>query len=405
MKRLLLLMDGVAEDPLDGLGDRTPLEAAVIPTFDELAREGTVIWSAPSPEELRPHPEVACLSLLGYDPLLTWTGRGAFAALGYGLTLPPRAVALLCHFASTDGETLLEPIVDDLSDQDWRQLVELVKSEIIKSPLTFVPLDHGYGLLLWEDGNPQINNKVPPDEAVGDLVAAHLPTGEGEGILQRLIFDSFELLDDHEINERRRDEGQAPANLLWMFEPGLAPRIPSLRVMAGMIRGDCLSDHLPVRGACRAAGLRLNRAPESQLDRVVECYELLLAKTSDLLLATDLLVVHLRAPDMAAHRLDVDLKIYCLERFDEIVLKPLLDRLGQFEDARMLVACTQRTSSQTGKHASGAVPLVMFPSTGKRFSSDEFHELAACEEGLHVDRGFEVAKMFLDIDVPIGWGV
>ncbi len=399
MKSLLVLWDGAADEPVEALGNKTPLEAADLVPLHRLAKEGTVGWTNTVLEGLPVQPEVAALEAFGYDSPLFYTGRGAFRALGADVPLGLRDVAFTLAFLSTDGERITATEVP-LTVDEVRALTEVLQEKLGNHRWRFVPLRADRHVLLWHEGFARLHC-TPPDELEGEPLAAHLPQGDGEQIVHQLIYNALEILERHELNRHRVEEGKPPANLIWVYEPGMLPRFPSLRLVAGMVRIDAVTDHIPLRGLCIAAGVRPHRPTAVDLDNLSEGYERLAAFVHDLLPDTDLLIVHLREPDKAAHRKDPELKVFALQRFAEILLPRLLEVLQRYEDARFLLLCTHRTSSVTGKHVGGAVPFLFLPRKSHS-RADEFHEAAAQSVGIKIDRACELARWLLDIEPPIG---
>lgn len=398
MKRVVVLWDGAADEKQEALGNKTPLEAADIVQLHKLAREGTVGWTKTIMEGLPVQPEVAAMEILGYDSLLLYTGRGAFRALGADVPLGLRDVAFTLAFLSTDGEQITETEVE-LSANELRVFMELLQEKLGGNRWRFVPLKAQRHVLLWHEGFARLHCE-PPDDLKGEPIETHLPKGDNDAAIRQLIYDALELLDGHEINKRRIDEGKPPANLIWLYEPGMMPKLSSLRLVAGMIRADAVTDHIPMRGLCIVSGIRPHRPPAVDLDNLSEGYERLVNFVNDLLPDTDLLIVHIREADKASHRRDPELKVFALQRFAEIFLPKLIDAVWAYDDARMLLICTHITNSVTGKHVSGEVPFLFLPRKGAS-RADEFHEEAARTVGVKVDRACELARWLLDIQVPI----
>ncbi|MFA0765892.1 MAG: hypothetical protein OXFUSZZB_002387 [Candidatus Fervidibacter sp.] len=399
MKSLLLLLDGAADEPVEALGNRTPLEAADLVTLHRLAKQGTVGWTKTVLDGLPVYPEVAALEALGYDSPLFYTGRGAFRALGADIPLGGRDVAFTCAFLATDGERVTATELD-LSLDEARTLLQMLQERLGNRQWHFIPLRARRHLVLWSEGASTLHCH-PPDELEGEPFAAHLPQGDREQVIRQLIYDALELLERHEINRRRLDEGKPPANLLWLYEPGTLPRLPPLRLLAGMIRADGVTDHIPMRGLFVAAGIRPHRPPPTSLDNLRADYERLAQFVADLLTDTDLLLVHLRETDKAAHRRDPELKVFALRQFAEVFLPTVFRAWERSEDGRLLLLCTHRTSSVTGKHLAGEVPFLMLPRRARSLA-DEFHERAAQEVGAKISRAAELAAWLIDIAVPIG---
>lgn len=401
MKRILILLDGASDEKQESLGNKTPFEAAEIVQLHKLAKEGCVGWTKTVLEGLPVQPEVAAMETLGYDSLVFYTGRGAFRALGADVPLGLKDVAFTLAFIATDGERITETEVE-LSSDELRTIVDLLQERLGGSRFRFVPLKGQRHILLWHEGFARLQCEQP-DDLKGEAFEKHLPKGDNENIIRQLIYDALDLLDNHEINKRRINEGKPPANLIWLYEPGMMLKLPSLRLIAGMIRIDAVTDHIPMRGLCIAAGIRPRKPPKVELDKLSESYEHLAAFVSDLVPDTDLLIVHIREADKASHQCDPELKVFAIQKFADVFMPQIIEAVSGYEDARVLLICTHRTNSSTGKHVYGEVPFLFLP---RKFKSraDEFHEEAAQNLGIKVDRACELAKWLLDIQTPIRLG-
>jgi 2,3-bisphosphoglycerate-independent phosphoglycerate mutase len=357
MKYLVIIPDGMADYPLDELDGQTPLQAARTP-----AR---------------------------YYP-----GRGPLDALAMGVSLHARDVAFRCNLVASDGEKLVDYSAGHVTSDEARVLIELVNEKLGTSRIQFRPGVSYRHLLLWEDGPVDLRT-FPPHDHVGEPVQDLLPVGERDGQVRQMIWDSLELLDDHPVNRRRRDEGHSPANMIWPWAQGRRPELPAFSLKYG-ITGAVISAVDLIKGIGKAAGMKVIPVPgatgyldtnyRGKADHAVEALQTL-----------DFVYVHIEAPDEAGHIGDIEEKIKAIERIDEVVLAHALRELEARGELRVLVMPDHATPIAVRTHVLDPVPFVIWPPPpGMRgHSAEAFHEAAAAETGLHIEVGHELLRRFV----------
>jgi len=224
MKYILIVPDGAADLPLDELGGKTPLEVARTPFMDDLAAKGVVGLVDVTPPGMYPGSDAANMSLLGYDPLTHYTGRGPVEAAAMQIPMDEKDVAFRCSLISTDGENLLDYSAGHVTTEEARPLIEMSQKLCSRQQRLFPGISYRH-ILLWNDGPIDVLTHAP-HENMNRRLAEILPQGDGESRLRQLIWDSIDLLDGLPFNRRRREEGKPPANTLWPWGQGRAPRPP-----------------------------------------------------------------------------------------------------------------------------------------------------------------------------------
>jgi len=403
-KWLILLLDGAADDPIDALDGKTPLESASLPTLDLIAMRSTVGVTPTIPDGAPVQPESALLCIIGYEPFVAYTRRGAWLASALDVHLDVSNVAMCATLMSTDGENVFKLSNEDVEDEEVEEVVSEISFRL--SPRRFelmraTKLQH---LLIWHDGSSSLYCPSPEDIHSKKLVEA-LPVGEKDWQLHSLIYDVVELLDSLELNKRRRDEGKLPINFLLPHDPAHMLSLPSAQVAFGMLFVDAVTTHIPVIGACRAAGVFVHHpswySVRNWSEGVGERFEKLLSYVLELLSQTDVLIVHIREADLAGHAMDHELKAYVLQEFDERFIRPLWYEWDKLGEISLLVVCTHKTLCQTGKHESGLMPFLIYPPIGRPNAADAFYELCALEDGLRLDEPTELTKLSLPLREPI----
>lgn len=394
MKYLLLVPDGAADDPLPELDGKTPLQAARTPYLDDLAKRGRVGSVHTVPEGMYPGSDVANMALLGYEPSRYYTGRGPLEAAALQVPLGPRDVAYRCSLVASDGENLVDYSAGHISTEEARTLMALVQERLGSRRFAFFPGVQYRHILRWTDGQLHVRT-VPPHDIQGQPLAPHLPVGDGESDLRRLIFDSLELLDDHPINRRRRGEGLAPGNLCWPWGQGLATTLPDFFRTRG-VAGAMITAVDLLRGLARCAGLRIVDVPGATgyIDtnyRGKAAYGLHALDTG-----ADFLYLHIESPDESGHEGSIDHKIQSLEDIDRDVVGPLLDGFKERRQPfRLLVVPDHATPIALRTHRPGPVPFLLYDSRSEENSTLPYDERALEDTRLIVEEGHRLIDLLL----------
>jgi len=393
MKYVVVIPDGASDYPLDELDGKTPLEVARTPNLDQLADQGTVGLARTIPEGMPPGSDVGNLSVFGYDPRRHYTGRGPIEAASMGIPLNQRDVVYRCNLVSTDGECLLDYSAGHISTEEARALIQFLDERLGARRFSFYPGVSYRHVMVWRDGDPD-QRCVPPHDIVGQPIEPNLPQGTGEGLLASLIWNSLEILDGHEINRRRRDQGHLPANMIWPWGQGFSPSLPSFAAQYG-VTGAVVAAVDLVRGIGKLAGLRVVDVPGATgyLDTNYEGKGLAAVEA---LQDVDLVVVHVEAPDEAGHKGDVEAKIDAIERIDRYVVGTVREGLRRLQvPARILVMPDHPTPIPLRTHCADPVPFLVWDSEeqagGRHLPFDE----RAFGEGLSVREGHSLMGLLI----------
>jgi 2,3-bisphosphoglycerate-independent phosphoglycerate mutase len=391
MKYVLLVPDGFADDPLPEWNGKTPKMRARTPHLDALAKRALIgaVWTVPP--DMYPGSDVANMAILGYDPRRYYTGRGPLEALAMGISLEEDDVAFRCSLISTDGERILDHSAGNISNEEAHPLIRLVDEKLGTRYWRFFPGVGYRHVMVWHEGPTEIRC-TPPHDIVGEPWQKHLPQGEGEQKLRRLIEDSLNLLDDHPINRRRRDEGKMPANMIWTWGQGLAPNLPVFWLQRG-VTGAVVAEVDLVKGIGRAAGLEVPQVPGAT-GYLHTDYRAIGAAALRMLEKHAFVFIHVEAPDEAGHQGDPEAKAWALEQIDEHIVAQLVDGLKEY-DYRMLVLPDHATPVTIRTHRAGAVPFMLYDSREdlSRGSLLTFDESAVEETKLRIDEGWRLIDL------------
>jgi len=414
----VVILGGAADEPLDELDGRTPLEAAETPTLDAIARAGRVGGAVTTPPERSPSSEVALMALLGCDPVEAGAARGPIEAMGMGVDLAQDESACRCSLVTVgvDGDSdegvLLNHATPGLTTPEARALFEAVEQAWrLEAPddslsLRLVTGDGHRAVLIDSSGRPVEGVETwAPHEVIRRSWERAAPEGAPGAWMRRLMEISLDALRDHEVNRARRENGLQPATMLWLWGLGRAPRRWDFEeeygLKAAMVTGRAV-------GAGVAKALGVDRVPAPGLTPGDDTdYEAMGEAASAALDRYGVVIVDASAPDAASHRCDTAAKIAALEAIDRDVLTPLRDRLATFGDAeaspvddphigwRLLAAVDHATSSRTGEHLTRAAPFAVSGAWIRSVVERVCTEAEADASDLVVDPGFELMEYAL----------
>ncbi len=387
MKVAILVGDGMADYPLPELEGRTPLEVALTPNMDAIARGGTGGLVRTIPDGMPPGSDVANLSIFGYDPLRYYTGRAPLEAASVGVALGDGEVAFRCNLVTIEDGVMVDYSAGHISTEEAKELILLLDERLGSEEVRFHP-GVSYRHLLVIRGEFCGLRTTPPHDITGRPVAPYLPEGEGSEVLRELMGDSEALLRDAEVNRRRRAMGKPPATGIWPWGQGKTPRLPGLRERFG-VEGGVISAVDLVRGIGVLAGLRVVDVPGATgyLDTN---YEGKASYALEVLREQDFVYLHVEAPDEAGHAGGIEDKIRAIEDFDEKVVGPVWEGIGRM-GGRILVLPDHRTPIPVRTHTPEPVPFAIWPGN---VPLPEFSESAG-EGGLRVEKGHELMEMLI----------
>jgi 2,3-bisphosphoglycerate-independent phosphoglycerate mutase len=396
MKYVVLLGDGMADEPLAELNGKTPLEAAVTPRMDELARRGSMGMAQTIPEGFPPGSDVANLSVFGYDPRVCYSGRSPLEAASMGVALAPEDVAfrlnLVC-LGDRNGRTVMQDFsAGHISTEEARAIIETLQAELGSSEISFHAGVSYRHLLVWKGGRDDLVF-TPPHDITGQPVDDFLPRGEGAEPLIRLAEKARALLQEHPVNRNRIQAGKLPANNIWLWGHGRAPRMETLQQKYG-ISGAVISAVDLIKGIGIYAGLDVIDVPGAT-GYIDTDYGAKARYALEALKTRDYVYLHVEAPDEASHSGNLEEKISAIESFDKLVVGAMLDGLPALGDFRVLVLPDHPTPLARMTHTCDPVPFVLFDSAEDKAGLKEkrpnslvgYNEKSASAAGLFVEKG------------------
>lgn len=389
MKYFIIIPDGACDYPLKELDNLTPLQFSRTPNTDYLARNGIVGIVKTIPEGLPKGSDVAIFSLLGYDPKKYYTGRGPLEAASLGVKMKDNDVAFRCNLITSDGEIIIDYAAGHISTEEAYILMKKISEKLETDYLKFYPGISYRHLMLWKNG-PEDIKCVPPHDIIGGKIKENLPKGEGERILKNLIYNSIEILDSHDINKKRRDEGKNPANMIWPWGAGKFPRIQTFMEKYG-ITGAVITAVDVVKGIGKLAGLEFIKVPG-----VTGYYDTNYKNKGEYAVGAsskfDLVVVHIEATDEAGHNADIEEKIKAIEMIDREIIGRIVKNINNF---KIMVVSDHFTPVSLRTHTSEPVPFLIYSSDKHYNYKVEFDEISAKKSNFYFEEGEKLIEFFM----------
>ncbi len=402
MKYLVLIPDGMADRPIEALGHRTPMEAAVKPCMDTLAARATVGLVSNVPEGMVPESDTANMAILSFDPKVYSRGRSPLEAISMGLEMAPDETAYRCNVVTlSDGgeyedKIMLDHSADEITTAEADELIRALEAHFgteYRHFYTGVSYRH---CILWKDGNDTYDFSRPHD-IIGRCIRDYLPKEEnGGGEFYRLMKESFEVLDRHPVNMARRARGLKPANSAWLWSPGKKPRLPSFTDKWG-INGTVISAVDLIKGIGLCAGMK-SVDVEGATGNVHTNYD---GKAQAAINAfkegADLVYIHVEGPDECGHRAETDNKVLSVELIDQKILAPVYEYLkATAEDFKILVLPDHPTPIEIRTHSMEPVPFFLYDSRKDARGVAAFTEATAAETGLYIPDGFTLLERVIE---------
>lgn len=401
MKYVVILGDGMADEPIEALGGKTPLAFARTPAMDSLAAKGEIGLVHTIPEGMSPGSDTANLSVLGYDPKQYYTGRSPLEALSIGVEMQKSDVALRCNLvtlteddAPYDEQRILDHSSDEISTEDARVLLEAVAKEMEDETYRFYVGTSYRHCLIWKNGT--VTGLTPPHDVLEQQIRAYLPKDEKLLQMQRR---SYEILREHPLNVERRAKGLHPANSLWFWGAGTRPALSSFEE-AHHKKGAMISAVDLLKGIAVGAGMDniLVEGANGGLDTDYEGK----ARAAVKALAEDgydLVYVHVEAPDEMGHQGSAEKKVRAIEYLDQRVIRLIQEGLEAAGiDHRILIMPDHPTPIRVRTHTASPVPYLLYDSTAPQKREWRYQEDQAKESGNVVAHGWDMMKRLFQED-------
>ncbi|MDD5448051.1 MAG: cofactor-independent phosphoglycerate mutase [Actinomycetota bacterium] len=392
MKVAILVPDGAAGEPLPSLEGKTPLEFANTPNMDMIARQGICGSTKTIPEGMEAGSDVAILSLLGYDPKKYYSGRGPIEAASLGIDIPRGWTAFRCNLVTVKDGTMIDYSAGHISKERAADIISFLSQNLGDDEVKIYEGNSYRNILLLKGDYNEVKCEAPHD-IIGEKIASHLPRGKGSERVRELMEKSKAVLECRKVNERLEASDSPPVTMIWLWGQGTAVKLESFKEKFG-IEGGVVSAVDVVRGLARLAGLKSVDVP-GMTGYLDTNYRGKGEAAIRLLEESDFAFVHVEAPDEASHMGDVDEKINAIERFDSMVVGPVLEFFSSYEGAwSLMVSPDHQTLISTRTHSASAVPFAACGAHIETGGASGFSEKAAMG-GVTIEEGWKVMSFLL----------
>lgn len=398
MKYVVVLGDGMADEPIEALGGKTPIEVAETPVMDELASKGELGLSANIPEGMKPGSDTANLAVLGYYPRKYYSGRSPLEALSIGVKMKDDDIAIRTNIVTLSDDdlpleqkTIIDHSSSEISTEDAAVLLNAVREEIETEEFKFYVGTSYRHCLIWAKG--QVLELAQPHDHLGQVIGEYLPQDER---FLNMMKRSYEILNNHPLNVERAKKGLNKANCLWFWGAGTKPALSSFEEKTGK-KGAMISAVDLLKGIAQGASMKVIEVPGAT-GGLETNYEGKAQAAVDVLLKEnyDFVYVHLEAPDEMGHQGSIEKKIKAISYLDARVVKPIRDALAASgEPFRMMILPDHPTPIRCRTHTSDPVPYILYDSTMEAKAIRRYSEKEAKESGIFVPEGYKLIDKLL----------
>lgn len=399
MKYVVILGDGMADEPIESLGNKTILQAADTPFLDMLSKKSEIGMVHTVPDGMAPGSDTANLSVLGYDPKIYYSGRSPLEALSIGVPMTDTDIALRCNIVTISEEegvpyeeqTIIDHSSSEISTEDCGILLEAVRKELENDIFKFYLGTSYRHCTIWHNGS--VVKLTPPHDVLGQKVGPNLPETES---LREMMKKSYEILKNHPLNIERKKKGLNPANSCWFWGAGTKPALSSFGEKTGK-KGVMISAVDLLKGIAVGAGMdniivpgadgTLHTNYEGKANAAIK------ALTED---GYDFAYIHVEAPDEMGHQGSVERKIKAVENLDGRVIKTVVEGLKKSgEPFRVIVTPDHPTPIRLRTHVAKPVPYLLYDSTEELDRTWNYNEAEAEASKNYVANGHQlIDKLF-----------
>ncbi len=398
-KYVIVLGDGMADEPIEALNGKTPLEFADTPTMDRLSKLSEIGLVHTIPEGMKPGSDTANLSVVGYDPALYYSGRSPLEALSIGVPMEDTDVAFRCNIVTLSDEegipfeerTIIDHSSGEISTRDCAVLLDAVRDVLEDEVYQFYVGTSYRHCLIWKKG--KVIELSQPHDHLGQVIGPYLPSDEK---FLYMMKKSYEILANHPINIERKKNGLNPANCCWFWGAGTKPALSFFQEKNG-VKGMMVSAVDLLKGIAVGAGMGVAKV-EGANGGLNTNYEGKVQAALDALInGYNLAYIHVEAPDEMGHQGDVGKKVQSIEYLDKRVICPLTKALDEKGLAyRLLVLPDHPTPIRVRTHTADSVPYLLYDSTAPKKESWDYNEKEAKKSGNYVCKGYLLIDKLLE---------
>nr|WP_321496552.1 cofactor-independent phosphoglycerate mutase [uncultured Methanolobus sp.] len=396
MKYVVLIGDGMADEPLEEIGGMTVLQKANTSNMDYLVKYGRAGLAQTVPEGMHPGSDVANMSIVGYDPKKYYTGRSPLEAASMGVELEKDDVAFRCNLITIKDDLIADYSSGHITNEEAKELIERIDAELGDEKVQFYPGISYRHLMVGKKGLGANTECVPPHDVIDENRFEHMPKGQDSELICELTEKSMNILKDHPVNLKRIEEGKNPGNSIWLWGQGYAPAFTPFGELYGL-KGAIISAVDLVKGIGIYAGLDVIEVPGAT--GYLDTNYLGKAEYAiDALKDHDFVFVHVEAPDEAGHMGNMNAKIQAIEDFDAKVVGTVLKAAKKMdEDVTIMVLPDHPTPIALRTHTSNPIPVAIYCTSEKvSDDADAFNEESVKKGALGTIYAADLVRKLID---------
>mgnify|MGYP005845545939 FL=1 len=384
----------MADYPIEELNGKSPLQVANKPNMDYIALKGRNGTLRTIPDKMQPGSDIANLSILGYDPLKYYTGRGPIEAISLGIKLGKNDTAFRCNLVTLMDKRMKDYSAGHISSKEAKELIETIDKKLGSRSIKFYNGVSYRHILLIANKKTEKTECTPPHDITNQIIDPYLPRGQGSEILLELIRKSQEILENHPINIKRIQVKKTPANSIWPWGQGKKPILQSFQEKFG-VKGAIISAVDLIKGIGKLIGLKIIQVPG-----VTGYYDTNYTGKAEYALKSlengDFIYIHIEAPDEASHAGDIENKIKAIENIDEKVVGKILNKISELsDDYKIAILPDHPTPIKTKTHDSDPVPIAIYTNKEEGDEISSFDEISAKQGSLGHLKGEEFMNLLI----------
>ncbi len=400
MKYFIVLGDGMADEPIEELGGKTPLAYASTPAMDGLSKKSEIGLCHTIPEGMKPGSDTANLSVLGYNPRQYYTGRSPLEALSIGVDMKNTDIALRCNIVTVSDDdlpyekkTIIDHSSSEISTEDASVLVEALKAQLESDSYKYYVGTSYRHLTIWDKG--RVVELTPPHDILGKVIGEYLPQEEK---LKDMMRKSYDILNNHPLNIERAKKGLNKANSIWFWGAGTRPQLTSFEEKFNK-KGVMISAVDLLKGIAVGADMKVVQVEGADGTLHTNYTGKAMAAVKELTENNyDFAYIHIEAPDEMGHQGSVPNKIEAIESIDAKVIKVVREQMEKAgTDYRLLVMPDHPTPICCRTHTSDPVPYMLYDSSRELDETWDYNEAEAKKSGNVIANGFEIINKLFEL--------
>ena len=403
MKYLILIPDGMADYPIEELGNLTPMQKAKKPMMDMLAAKSLVGKVSNVPEGMVPESDTANMAILSFDPKVYSKGRSPLEAVSMGIEMQPDETAYRCNVVTLtedqdnyEDRIIVDHSADEITTEEADLLIKSLEEHMgneMRKFYTGVSYRH---CLIWKNSDDKYNFMRPHD-ILGKRIGEYLPKAEDGGAeFLELMKKSYDILKDHPVNIARKQRGLKPANSAWLWSPGKKPQLPSFKQKWGLdaavisavdlIKGIGLCAEMQSIDVEGVTG-NVHTNYTGKANAAIEAFKN----------GKELVYVHVEGPDECGHRAEIENKVKSIELIDQKILAPVYEYLKNCGEAfKIMVLPDHPTPICKRTHTMDAVPFFIYSSEKEQSGCATFDEFSTADMNYYIPDGYTLMDILTE---------